>query len=499
MEPSSPTPAPLQHLSTGVAGLDLITGGGFFRGGIYLITGQPGAGKTILSNQMCFHHVAEGGQAVYVTVLAENHGRMLAHLRSLDFFDPEPVGESLFYLSGYYADEEDPLKKLREVVQQVIRQRRPSLLVLDGLATVGSLAASDVVMKEFVHRLHVYGEASGCTTFLLSNSPADIVGGAVHTMVDGVLDMADKHIGSRTVRELEVRKLRGTNYLRGWHSYEITSAGVVVHPRTEAVLSTHLPAEDEQRNRMGFGLPVLDKMLHGGLLSASATMLVGTPGSGKTVLGLHFLNAGARADEAGLYFGFNESAHRLINKAENLGMPFRQHVADGQLTVLWRPPLEGVLDSLAEQLLRRVRQQKVKRLVIDSYSGFREAADRPERLTSFFIALMGELRTLGVTTLLAVELPDLLNPTVRLPIEGVAALVDNIILLRYVELRSHLHRLISITKVRESGYDSSIREFTIGTQGVAIAGTFASAEAVLTGIGHPLSSEQLSTSSPAAP
>jgi len=53
--------------------------------------------------------------------------------------------------------------------------------------------------------------------------------------------------------------------------------------------------------------------------------------------------------------------------------------------------------------------------------------------------------------------------------------------LRYVELRSQLYRLISIMKMRESQYDSGIREFSITDGGILVANTFSSAEAILTG------------------
>jgi circadian clock protein KaiC len=74
---------------------------------------------------------------------------------------------------------------------------------------------------------------------------------------------------------------------------------------------------------------------------------------------------------------------------------------------------------------------------------------------------------------------------IDLPIGGVSAVVHNIIFVRYVELRSQLYRLLSILKMRESGYDTTIREFTIGPEGIAVASTFESAEAILSGIARP--------------
>ena len=138
-DPSMPdgalTPRPLVRLPTGVPGLDTVLRGGLLHGGLYLITGAPGTGKTILVNQLAFHHVAAGGRVVYVTLLAELHTRMLIHLQTLSFFDPAPIGDALVYLSGASALQEGGLSALLHLLQQAMRDHHASLLVLDGLAT----------------------------------------------------------------------------------------------------------------------------------------------------------------------------------------------------------------------------------------------------------------------------------------------------------------------------------------------------------------------------
>ncbi len=102
------------------------------------------------------------------------------------------------------------------------------------------------------------------------------------------------------------------------------------------------------------------------------------------------------------------------------------------------------------------------------------------------MALTNELRTRGVTTVVLVEVHTLFGPMLEMPLTNVSALADNILLLRYVELYSQLYRLISIVKVRDSGYDAVIRQFTISQNGIAVAASFESAEAILTGIARPL-------------
>src|SRR5688572_14183640 len=97
----------LERLPTGVAGLDEVLQGGFFRSGIYMVMGRPGTGKTTIGSQIAFNHVARGGRALYVTLLADSHDRMFAALSSMRFFDPDVLVSRLSYLSAYAVLEQD--------------------------------------------------------------------------------------------------------------------------------------------------------------------------------------------------------------------------------------------------------------------------------------------------------------------------------------------------------------------------------------------------------
>src|SRR5438132_2038935 len=90
-------PPLLKRIPSGVPGLDAVLRGGFLRGGVFIVQGSPGAGKTILGNQICFRHVAAGGRALYTTLLAENHARMLLHIGQLGFRRKSDSRPSLFY------------------------------------------------------------------------------------------------------------------------------------------------------------------------------------------------------------------------------------------------------------------------------------------------------------------------------------------------------------------------------------------------------------------
>ena len=201
--------------------------------------------------------------------------------------------------------------------------------MLDGVASIEEIARNDLDFKQFLHELHVFIEAANCTTFLLSQLNTRNKFHPEHTVVDGLFELKDYLVGLRSVREIVIRKFRGTGYLRGRHSFEINQKGIVVYPRTEAILNSVNLVAPEDRRVVSTGVASLDQMIHGGLLSGSTTLLLGGSGTGKTLLGLNFLEAGARVGENGLHFGFYEFPPRLVAKANGIGLDFANQVKDG--------------------------------------------------------------------------------------------------------------------------------------------------------------------------
>lgn len=484
---------PRPRVPTGVKGLDVLLQGGLFRGGLYVVTGQPGSGKTILGNEICFRHVAAGGRAVLLTLLVETHSHMLEQMQQFDFFDPAVVGDELIYLSGYEALVQRGLQGLLELIRQVMRDQRATVLVIDGLSTAEEAVESDLGLRRFLQQLQVVLDVIGCTTVLVGHIAEEAMQSPLFIMADGVITLRDELIGRRALRDIEVRKFRGSHTLRGRHVVTITDGGVEVHPRTEAVLAGAPVERDAERVRLDWGIPTLNEMTGGGVLSNSTTLLLGASGTGKTLLGLQFLLGGIRAGEPSLYFSFSETPQRTVIKAAKVGMDLATPIADGLLEIVWQPPLEEYLDVLAERLLDAVTRRNVRRLFIDEVNSFEQAAEHPERLPRFFAALTNELRSRHVTTCMALELRTLFGPTMDIPRVGVSAVVENLLLLRSVEYRSQLYRLLSIIKLRESGYDPAIHEFTITPQGIEIAGVFQSAQAILTGVAQPLPPDTVPT------
>lgn len=471
----------LSRVPTGVGGLDEILHGGLLQGGVYIIQGVPGAGKTILANEVCFRHAAAGGKAVYVTLLAESHTRMLQHLRPMSFFDEDMIPDRLYYVSAFRILEDEGLKGLVDLIRREIKGQKATMLVLDGLVAAEESAPSDREFKKFIHELQSHVGAHGCSALLLTSGPTKVVN-PEHTMVDGLIELDDVLYGVRTERSLQVRKFRGSAFLRGRHSFRITQDGLRIFPRIESMFAT--PSGPAQHDgRFSTGIVGLDKILHGGVPVCSATGLVGPTGTGKTIMSLHFLNQ-CNAKEPGLYFGFFEPPERLLPKAENIGLPLERKVKRGELEIIWQPQGEHLLDEVAHRLLTAIDRRKVRRLAIDGLNGLIEGMTQPERLSRFLSCLGNELRARGVTTFMTMEAREISGMPMRLPIAGVSALIENLFFLRFVEQDSCFHRLLSVEKVRDSDYDALLRRFSIGDKGIVIGEPFFGSVGLLTGSAH---------------
>ncbi len=471
----------LPRLPTRVPGLDTILGGGLVAGDTYLVTGEPGTGKTTLGNQLAFAHAAAGNTALVATLLTETHDRMLAHLRGFRFVDPALVGERLPYLSLLGALQEGGLDAVLGALVTAIRRHGASLLVVDGAGAAETFAPSSFDFGGFIHALQARTALLGCTTVLLSG---DREAATATTHVDGLLQLVNEPIASRDVRWLRVAKLRGSAYLNGRHQFTVGPDGITVFPRLEAAYAEREPAWQEPAERLAMGVPGLDAMLAGGLAIGSSTLLLGTPGGGKTMLGLHFMTEGARRGEPGLIASFQETAPAMAATADRAGMGLRQHVESGLVRVLWRAPLELSPDAWAWQLLAAVDEHRPRRLVVDAFTDLVRLFADPDRQAHFAQALTNELRDRGVTSLFMLEIDTFVGPQLAAPVPTISATMDTGILLRTVELGSSLRRLVSVLKQRQSAVDPTIWEFVIGPQGIVVGEPFDSA-ALLTGTALP--------------
>ncbi|CAA9576561.1 MAG: hypothetical protein AVDCRST_MAG49-4257 [uncultured Thermomicrobiales bacterium] len=472
----------LDRLPTGVPGFDVVLGGGLVRGGTSLVLGEPGTGKTTLGNQLAFRHGEAGNTTLFVTVLAEPHDRMLRHIDGFAFFAPDQVGRTVHFLSLYDELRAQGLDGSLALLRRLIRQYGATLVIIDGAGRFEDFAPSPGEHRRFVAELHVQLAVLECTAVLLTQSGNG--GDALHglgTHVDGIVILEDQSVDDRAVRRLRIVKLRGSDTVRGWHQFAITDEGIEVYPRLEATAPLTRPEVRGPRRRLPLGIAGLDDMLRGGVLTGSTTLVLGPPGIGKTTVGLHFIDAGAERGERGMIAGFQEAPDRLLAKAEGLGL--RDHVEAGRVRIGWQPSAEGPLDGWAHGLLAAIDAHRPERLLVDALTDAAQLPAAEGRWSGFVAALAHALRGRGVTAVFTAETRT--GEASEDPLPEVAPAIDNALVLRYAEPRSRLHRLISVARSRDSGFDPETREFEITDHGIEVASSAESARSALDGPARP--------------
>ncbi|GLK88470.1 ATPase domain-containing protein [Pseudomonas turukhanskensis] len=456
----------LERLKTGIAGLDTLLKGGLVSGASYIIQGRPGSGKTILANQIGFNHVRSGGRVLFATLLAEPHDRLFSFLSTLSFFDKTQIGQNIQFVSAFDTLENEGLDEVVKLLRREITRQKATIMILDGLLNARSKAELPIDTKKFISELQGHAAFAGCTVLFLTSSQLDD-GSPEHTMVDGVIEIGEESVGPRTVRRIKLRKTRGSGALSGVHEFEINDDGIAVYPRLERFFSRPSLSDSDQLAQVSSGIKSLDTVIGGGLAASSVTLVAGPSGAGKTSLGIEFIGQSTPA-EPGLYFGFYESPQRVRLKAKALGHDFSALEATGALHIAWNPTTEGLVDRLGYELLERVERHQIKRVFIDSLGGMARVSADKTRVLDFFSALMGELRSRGVTVLATWEIQSLLGSQIDAPAPDLSSLVDNLLLVRFEQKGSELQRQLSILKIRDSAFDPSLLEVVMGGHGISV-------------------------------
>ena len=225
--------------------------------------------------------------------------------------------------------------------------------------------------------------------------------------------------------------------------------------------------------RLSTGIREVDRMLMGGIPRGFLVAVVGEPGCGKTIFCLHFINAGLKRGERGIFVTTEESRESIIRQAEQFNFNFSQAVKSRDLVIIdalmrrRNDPLS--LTSLdPEELVRKIKEVKKKlghghvRLVIDSLSAFWLDKPAVARKYSYFIKKV--LTQWNFTILATSQYAISTSEAFGFGIEHVA---DGIIRFRKAIRNGALKRYFIIEKMRQTPHDLRMYEIEI-VNGVGI-------------------------------
>ena len=462
MTSQAPEHLPGGRLPSGSERLDAVLGGGFPAHAINLVVGAPGSGKTILAQQYVFHNATVQRPAIYLTTVSEPLEKVLRYGQTMAFFDASTVGRTVFYEDLGELLGAEGLGGVLERIDQLVKDQRPGIIVIDSFKALQTYAGDQGEFRRFLHRLAGRLSAFPVTSLWIGEyDEAELSTAPEFAVADAIVRLTSEQVGQRELRVLQVLKLRGSGFLSGRHAYRLSDAGLEVFPRLADPVDGS--AYTLAAQRISSGIAALDTMVADGYWPGAATLVAGPSGAGKTLMGLQFVVSGARRGEPGIIATLQVNPSQLERVAQGFGWS----LAEDGVEVLYRSPVDLLVDQWVYELLAAVERTGARRILIDSLGDLAFAVGDEVRSREYLYSLVQRCSRQGVSVLMTLELPDLFHVT-RLGELGISHVSDNVVLLQYLRQQTNLTRTVTVLKTRASLHEPRIREFTISSEGITL-------------------------------
>ena len=475
----------IERTRTGIEGLDDILAGGLLAHRLYLVDGDPGAGKTTLALQYLMEGAKQGEKCLYITLSetkeellagAHSHDWLLEGVEIVELISDEDDLDTDSQITMYPAAEVE-LHETTKRILAAVEKFNPTRVVFDSLSELRLLAQSSLRYRRQILALKQFFVGRKCTVILLDDKTSEGSDLHLQSIAHAVITLEQlAPIFGAARRRLRVIKFRGTDYRGGYHDFVIRQGGLSVFPRLVAI------EHDKSfvRDRIKSGVTALDSLLGGGPDRGTSTLLMGPAGSGKSTVAVQYAVAAAERGEHAVIFAFDESADTLEARTSSLGIKFKEGRDAGQVQVQQIDPAELSPGEFAFLVRKAVEKDNARVVVIDSLNGYMNAMPEEKFLTAQLHELLTYLGRQGVTTLMVVAQHGMLGADMRSPVDT-SYLADSVVLLRYFEYAGKVKKAISVVKKRSGAHEESIREMWFDNEGIHLSEPLAQYRGILTG------------------
>ena len=470
----------LNLVKTGIDGLDAITYGGLTEARAYLVKGGPGCGKTTMG----MHFLSEGAnpaqRSLYVTLqesetkLRQNASRQGFDLAHVDFLDLSPNSTLFSQNEGYdiFSSSEVEREPITNQIVETVQRIKPRRVFLDPASQFRYLTSDLYQYRIQVLSFLRFITEQGATVMFTSEGSQEAPDDDLQFMADGVIQLDNTLAG----RYISISKLRGSDFMSGRHTMRLTAKGLEVFVR----LNPQTERKDFCMEAIPSGVPELDEMLNGGLERGTVTIFTGPTGVGKTTLGFQFMKEYAGRGERSVVYSFEEEAEIMLLRCDQVNIPARKMLERETLKVVKVEPLEYSPDEFAHMVRQHVEKDNARLVMIDSLAGY-TLSMRGENLVPNLHALIKYLQNKGVAVILVTEISSVIGDFEVTDV-GVSYLADNVVFLRYLEIRGELRKAIGVLKKRLSNFEKTLREFEITRYGIKVGKPLTELRGILRGI-----------------
>ena len=443
-------------VKTGIRGLDDILTGGIPRGNIILLEGAIGTGKTTTGVEFVYRGASqfdEPGIIVLFEVSPEKIARDAAKLGwDLPALERQNRLKIIFTTRSVFRQE---LQQADSLLLDEAAKMGARRIFVDGVASViGGVNGQEPreafqVLVQGLNRENLTAVLALEASMLNGDHPAAL---PEESIADTVIRLRMEDIARATVRSIEIVKSRGHDFQMGRHTFRILDGhGIHVYRRVQAPRkpSRDRAASFDPTTRVATGVPGLDEIVNGGYLLGSTTVIAGISGVGKSVMALQFIAEGARRGERSLMLSLDEQVPQILRNANSIGIDLQPWMDQGLVRLEYDPPQEIEVDQHFHQIEQVVTEFQPRRVVFDSISTYgSNLGTRGRVFRDFFHALVALMKEHQTGTVYNHENPEMLGMSSMMGDFAMSSLVDNIILMNWVEIGDAFRLGLTVAKMR---------------------------------------------------
>jgi circadian clock protein KaiC len=458
-------------VETGISGLDSILNDGIPRGNVILIEGQIGSGKTTLGVEFVYRGVVQFDEPGLIVLFEVSPDRLVRDAAGLgwDLAALERSGKLKIIFTTRQVFRQE-LQQADSLLLEEAAKMNARRIFVDGVAGInGNGNGTGHEPREDFHVL-VEGLQRENLTAMLAVEASALTGernGALpeESIADTVIRLRMEEMTRATVRSLEIVKSRGHDFQMGRHSFRIVNGkGIEVYRRVQAPRRTtrEAAAAFDPTTRVTTGIPGLDPLVNGGYFVGSTTVVAGISGAGKSVMGLMFLAEGARRGQRGAMLTLDEQVPQVIRNANSIGIDLQQYIDSGLVRIEYYTPQEMEIDYHFHQVETLIDEFQPTRVLFDSLSTYgSNLGTRGRMFRDFFHALVALMKEHQTATVYNHENPEMLGMASMMGDFAMSSLVDNIILMNWIELGDVFRLGLTLAKMRANPNGRSTHECEI--------------------------------------
>ncbi len=473
----------INELQYNIGSLDIVLKGRSLEEGVsdgdgytVLIKGLPGSGKTTMGLQLINNMSSKEKGKVKIATLLESPQQIdrLCRLYGFDFdFKPEII----WLLNKENLCDLDFLLDGEEI----------KYLMIDGISILKYLKEKSAEKKTVQERLYNILEGlKKRRLFTIIVSEEHLPGEDIffEYIVDGVINLSVDE--GRKERYLEINKLRWKDFYPGKHGFKLQGGndfqgmkrGVYIFPSISCYFhepDIFNPSTEKEIEYITSGINGFDKLIQseaeGAFSPGEVILLIGEPGSGKTIFGFQFLNQIGKDNQD------EQSSQKqsLCVSLDNTFEEIEQSLADfkkinefikydNNSKLVYFNSAALLIDEFTNTIVNLLKRKdyRITRVLIDSISSLRGSFQKFQDYTNYISSLIRVLKNFRVTTILTYEIPNFFRSIGLVEIPN-STDVDTIISLRHYDINNALERGLVILKTKGKEHTTKLLNMDIKT------------------------------------